>query len=91
MTDLELTNLIALIAEKEHEYQESCSIVGDIEAEYYGEVARYGDAWPGAQLQLQSDYQSLDEDLAEIQDLRAKLPPVQTCERPPVVEEECPF
>ena len=91
MKDLELTNLIALIEEKGHEYREACSIVGDTEAEYYSEVARYGDAWPGSQLQLQRYRQSLDEDLAEIQELRAKLPPVQTCERPPVVEEEYPF
>ena len=91
MKDLKLTNLIALIEEKEHEYQEACSIVGDIEAEYYGEVARYGDAWPSAQLQLQRYRQSLDEDLFEIQDLRAKLPPVRTCERHPAVEEDYPF
>ena len=91
MTDLELTNLLALIEEKEDVLYEAQSQLGDIQAEYYGEVARYGDAWPGAQLQLARYRKALDEDLAEIQDLRAKLPPVHTCERPPVVEEECPF
>lgn len=91
MKDLELTNLLALIEEKEDVLYEAQSQLGDIEAEYYGEVARYGDAWPGSQLQLQRYRQSLDDGLAEIQELRAKLPPVQTCERPPVVEEEYPF
>ena len=91
MKDLELTNLLALIEEKEDVLYEAQSQLGDIEAEYYGEVARYGDAWPGSQLQLQRYRQSLDDGLAEIQELRTKLPPVQTCERPPVVEEEYPF
>ena len=91
MKDLELTNLLALIQEKEDVLYEAECLLGDSEAEYYGEVARYGDAWPGAQLQLQRYRQSIDEDLAEIQDLRAKLPPVHTCERRPVVEEDYPF
>tara|TARA_R110001599_G_scaffold12182_1_gene57229 strand:- start:608 stop:916 length:309 start_codon:yes stop_codon:yes gene_type:complete len=91
MKDIELTNLLDLIHEHEDAHDEACSQVGDITAEYYGEVARYGDAWPGAQPQLARYRQSLDESLAEIQDLRAKLPPVQTCALPPVVEEECPF
>ena len=91
MTDLELTKLLALIEEREDALYEAQSQYTDIYAEYRGEVSRYGDAWPGAQLQLARYRKSLDEDLAEIQDLRAKLPPVHTCERPPVVEEECPF
>lgn len=91
MTDLELTKLLALIQEREDVLYEAESQLGDIEAEYYGEVARYGDAWVGAQLQLQSYRQTIDEDRAEIQDLRAKLPPVHTCERRPVVKEEYPF
>ncbi len=91
MTDLELTNLLALIEEREDALYEAQSQLGDIEAEYYGEVARYGDAWVGAQPQLARYRKALDEGRDEIQDLRAKLPPVHTCERPPVVEEECPF
>lgn len=91
MTDLKLTNLLALIQEKEDDFYEAQSGYSDIYAEYIGEVSRYGDAWVGAQHQLARCRKGLDEGLAEIQELRAKLPPVHTCEQPPVVEEECPF
>ena len=78
MKDLELTNLLALIEEKEDYLYEAQSGYSDIYAEYLGEVSRYGDAWVGAQLQLARCRKALDDGLAEIQELRAKLPPVHT-------------
>lgn len=92
MTDLELKTLVALIEEKELAHYENRSDFGDIQAEYHGEVARYGDAWVGSHLQLQRARQALDNERSEIQDLRAKLPPVHTCEyRLTVFGDECPF
>jgi hypothetical protein len=91
MTDLELTNFLGLIEEKENGLYEAQSGYSDLHSEYLGEVSRYGDAWVGAQLQLHRCRKALDKDLAELQELRAKLPPVHTCEPPAVVEEECPF
>jgi hypothetical protein len=35
--------------------------VGEIEAEHLGETARFGDSWPGAQIQLSEANESLAE------------------------------
>lgn len=55
---------------------------GDMRAEHRGEVARFGDSWPGAQLQLASmrrDLEALELELAghpdRLSHLRSWLPP----------------
>ena len=48
-------------------------------AEYSGEIARYGDAWVGAGDQLKRLSDGIQAAKAEVQAIKAKLPPVHGC------------
>ena len=89
MNTAEFLKLNAQIDEAYEEYCRAGEAFGDINAEYHGEVSRYGDAWVGAGRQLSGLYQTALDAEKNLKELQSKLPPEQGCVLPPEQGCEC--
>jgi len=92
----EIKNLESQLETAIEHYESLGDHYGEIHAEYSGEIARYGDAWVGAGDQLNRLSGGIKAAKAEVQAIKAKLPPVQGCSTRPFLwvdenDESVPF
>jgi hypothetical protein len=92
----EIKNLEAQLEAAIARYESIGEHYGETLAEYSGEVARYGDAWVGAGDQLSRLSGGIQAAKAEVEAIKAKLPPVHGCSTRPFLwvdesEDSVPF
>jgi hypothetical protein len=92
----EIKNLESQLETAIEHYESLGDHYGEIHAEYSGEIARYGDAWVGAGDQLNRLSSGIQAAKADVQAIKAKLPPVHGCSTRPFLwaegnDESAPF
>jgi hypothetical protein len=92
----EIKNLESQLETAIEHYESLGDQYGEIHAEYSGEIARYGDAWVGAGDQLNRLSVGIQAAKADVQAIKAKLPPMHGCATRPFLwaeenDESAPF
>ena len=79
-------------------YEEACEaadalgeVYADTLTQYRSEMAGFGDAWPGAAIQLREMKEALDEAEAAVKRLAPPKPPVVDAPHPDDLDDDIPF